>query len=215
MTETGDGVEDGLTTSVTVALSAAARAGEQLARLQEQHHRAVQAQTEQAGQQLAQRLEAEQQAAAAYFAAVSHPEYLEHASQQELANAYQQAAVWRDTDPGAAQAEQILADRYRQRFGAEPTPRSSDQATTVALVAGAEAADRTIPPEWDSRQRREQLADTLHATVDNPVAVQARLAADTANAHPPHNAVRAHTAQVTSPHQGSAPARVPIPGVER
>jgi len=227
MTDTGDGIDESLTTTTTVALTAAARAGEHLARVREQSQRAAQAQAQQSGQQLAARLAAEHQAAAAYFAAVSRPEYLEHASAADLADAHRQAVVWREIDPQAAHAEQLLAEHHRQRFGTHPTSQSSNErATTVALVAQAEAADRAAHPavaevqspavpEWDSRERRQELADTLHATVDNPAAVQARLTADTANAHPPQDAVRPGAGHAASPSRTPAPERVRGVGVER
>ena len=212
--DTGDGIDEALTTTATVALTAAARAGEHLARVRAQSQRAAHADAEQSGQQLTARLAAERQAAAAYFAAVSRPEYLEHASAQDLAEAHRQAVVWREIDPGAAHAEQLLAEHHRQRFGTHPTAASSsEQATTVGLVARADAADQAAQthqdttdqqqpdsPAWDSRERRQELADTLHHTVDNPVAVQARLTADTANAHPPQDAV----------HPGARPATLTI-----
>lgn len=225
MTETGDGIDESLTTTTTVALTAAARAGEQLARAREQSQRAAQARAEQSGQQLTARRAAEQQAAAAYFAAVSQPDYLEHASADDLSRAYREAAVWRESDPGAAHAEQLLAEQYRQRFGAHPTPaQGSEQATTVALVAGADAADAhqatagQQPPDgpaWDSRERRQQLADTLNATVDNPAAIQARLTADTANAHPPQDAVRPGAGRAAARSSAPATGRALSPGVER
>jgi hypothetical protein len=228
-TDVGDGLDEALTGTATVALTASARAGEHLARMREQSQRAAQAQAQQSGQQFAARLAAEQQAATAYFAAVSRPDYLEHASAQDLADAHRQAVVWRDSDPSAAHAEQLLAEYHRQRFGTHPTPAwSSDQVTAAALVAGADAADQdaqsreeTAGPqqpddslEWDSRERRQELADTLHQTVDNPAAVQARLTADTANARPPHDAVRPGAGQATSPRRTPALERVREAGLE-
>lgn len=231
MTDTGDGIDEALTTTATVALTAAARAGEHLARGREQSQRDAQARAQQSGQQLAARLAAEQQAAAAYFATVSHPDYLEHASAADLANAHRQAAVWREIDPQAAHAEQLLAESHRQRFGTHPAPTASsgEQATTVALVAGVGAADQAAQsrrqetagqqqpdsPEWDSRERRQELADTLHRTVDNPTAVQARLTADTANAHPPQDAVRSGAGRAAARSSAPEPGRVLSPGVER
>jgi hypothetical protein len=225
MTDTGDGIDEALTTTATVAVTAAARAGEHLARVREQSQRAAQAHAEQSGQQLAARLAAEQQAAAAYFATVSHPDYLEHASAADLANAHRQALVWREIDPQAANAEQLLAEYHRQRFGTHPT--SNDTATTAALVAGAETADQAAQthqattahqqpdrPQWDSRERRQELADTLHQAVDNPTAVQARLTADTANARPPQDAVHPGAGRATpSPRSTPAPGRVLGPGL--
>ena len=225
--DTGDGIDEALTTTTTVALTAAARAGEHLARIRAQSQRAAQAHAEQSGQQLAARLAAERQAAGAYFAAVSRPEYLEHASAQDLAEAHRQAVVWRELDPGAAHAEQLLAEHHRQRFGTHPTAASSsERATTVALVAQAEAVDRAAHPavaevqspavpEWDSRERREQLADTLNATVENSAAVQARLTADTANAYPPQDAIRPGAGHAASTSRTPPPELVRGVGVER
>ena len=228
--DTGDGIDEALTTTATVALTAAARAGEHLARVRAQSQRAAHAQAQQSGQQLAARLAAERQAAAAYFAAVSRPEYLEHASAADLADAHRQAVVWREIDPQAANAEQLLAEYHRQRFGTHPTPASSgEQATTVALVAGAGAADQAAQsrrqesvgqqqpdsPGWDSRERRQELADTLHQTIDNPAAVQARLTADLANAHPPHDAARPGAGRATARSSAPEPVQVLSPGVGR
>ena len=229
MTDTGDGIDEALTTTATVALTAAARAGERLARVREQSQRAAQAQAQQSGQQLEARLAAERQAAGAYFATVSHPGYLKHASAADLAKAHRQAVVWRETDPQAAHAEQLLAEYHRQRFGTHPAPDTSrETATSVALVAGADAADQAAytrqattaqqqpdSPAWDSRERRQELADTLHQTIDNPTAVQARLTADTANARPPHDAVGPGAGQAASPSRSLAPGRVHDPGLER
>ena len=218
--DTGDGIDEALTTTATVALTAAARAGEHLARIRAQSQRAAQAQAEQSGQQLAARLAAERQAAGVYFAAVSRPEYLEHASAADLAEAHRQAVVWRNADPGAAQAEALLAERYRQRFSTHPT--NNETATTVALVGGAASADRATAaqqqsdsPGWDSRERRVRLAGTLHDSIDNPAAVQARLTADTANAHPPQDAVHPSLVPASSPSRAPAPGRVRSPGLER
>ena len=228
-TDTGDGIDEALTTPATVALTAAARAGEHLARVREQSQRAAHAQAQESGQQLEARLAAERRAAAAFFATVSHPDYLEHASAADLAEAHRQALVWREIDPQAAHAEQLLAESHRQRFGTHPTPETSgEQATTVALVAGADAADQATQtqqatvgqqhpdsPQWDSRERRQELAETLHPTVDNPVAVEARLTADTANGRPPQDAVRPGAGRADARSSAPAPGQVLSPEVGR
>lgn len=260
MADEGDGVEQALTTSAAMALAAAARAGEQLARVREQAQRAAQHRAQQAARDTAGRVDAERQAARAYFEAVGRPEFIEHASRDDLQAAHRQAQAWRDADERAAQAERALAAGHQQRFGGAPERRVlATEAQAAALAVAAETSDRAAssaqadvpgadpqnPPGWqevgryyggdtspdgqaptdgqapaagavwDSPERREELARTLQATVDNPAAVSARLSADVAQGRPAQDAVAPDAGRLGG--RGHTPTAAPgrQTGVER
>lgn len=62
-------------------------------------------------------------------------------------------------------------------------------------VAASERAD--AEPEWDSRERREETARDLSAEIEDERAVEARMRADVAQAHPAADAVRGPQARGT------------------
>lgn len=206
--DTGDGIDEVLTTSATVALTAAARAGEHLARVREQSQRAAQAQ--QSGQQLA----------APSTWSMPAPRTSRTRTGRRWCGGRSTrvrrtpSSSWPSTTGNASAPIPPATTPRRPRrprrwaAGAE----TADQAAqTHQATTAHQQPDR---PQWDSRERRQELADTLHQAVDNPTAVQARLTADTANARPPQDAVHPGAGRATpSPRSTPAPGRVLGPGL--
>lgn len=169
----GDGIDEALSGVTQVAMTAAGRIGEQLAREMERQARQAQAASEQAAAELAERTRAEREAARASLAPIHQNAWWDTASAQDIIKAYQTAKVWRDLDPEAARAERRITDQVRDRYGvdiaagdpadvAEAMDRSeraraeadkersgeaSETVEAAGLVAGSEALDRRVEEE--------------------------------------------------------------------
>ncbi|MEZ5087725.1 MAG: hypothetical protein R2722_16285 [Tessaracoccus sp.] len=164
-----DGIDEALQGVTHVAMTAAARIGEQLARLREQQARDAQARSEHAAREHAARMTAEREAARATFSPVARPEWWDSATAEEVTRAYATAKAWSDVDPAAARAEQRIIEEVRGRYGVdlaregespnvveaidradhararaaeERTGARGDRAEAVALLAAADASDR-------------------------------------------------------------------------
>lgn len=141
-----DGIDEAMQGVTHVAMTAAARMGETMARLREQQARDAQARSEQAARELGERSRAEREAARAYLARVQQPDWWDSASAHEVTKAYETARAWRDVDPEADRAERRIIDEVRTRYGVdvERTQEPADVATAVerGQRAGAEAAEQ-------------------------------------------------------------------------
>lgn len=145
-TQESDGIDDALQGVTHVAMTAAARMGEQLARMREQQAREAQARSEQAAREHAERLNAEREAARASLAPVHRPEWWDTAQAEDVTKAYQTAKAWSDIDPEAVRAEQRIVEEVRTRFGVDVArdgdPSSVNEAIERAEKARAEAAEQ-------------------------------------------------------------------------
>ncbi len=130
-----DGIDEALAGVTQLALTTAARMGEQLARAREQELRAAQARSAEAAQLLGERHAVERAAARATLAAVHRPEWWASAHPEQIAAAYQAARAWSRVDPEAARAEQRIAEEVRTRHGVTLSERprlTVDEARALA-----------------------------------------------------------------------------------
>lgn len=149
----GDGIEDALEGVVRVAITAAGRAGEMLAREREQQMRQAQARSQQEAAELASRLAAERDAARASLAPVYRPEWWDSAQPEDIARAYQTARAWSDVDPEAVRAEQRITDELRNRYGIDlPASSASDPAAVREAMDRAEEARSAAAGERSTAQ---------------------------------------------------------------
>ena len=169
-THDSDGIDEALLGVTHVAMTAAARIGEQLARMREQQACDAQAHSEQAAREQAARMTAEREAARASLASVHRPEWWDNAQAEDITKAYTTARAWSEVDPEAVRAEQRIVEEVRNRFGVdaragepasvaeaieraeiardraaeERTGASGDRAEAVGLMAAADATDRSV-----------------------------------------------------------------------
>lgn len=183
-TQDSDGIDEALQGVTHVAITAAARVGEQLARMREQQARDAQARSEQARREHAERMTAERGAARASLAPVHRPEWWDSATAEDVTKAYTTAKAWSEVDPEAVRAEQRIVEELRNRYGvdvsrdeqpanvAEAVERaerargqaadqrgaaSGDRAEAVGLMAAANATDRAA--EADQRATEAAASD--------------------------------------------------------
>ena len=109
-TQDSDGIDEALQGVTHVAMTAAARMGEQLARMREQQAREAQARSEQAAREYAARMTAERGAALAFLSPVHRPEWWDTATAEDVTKAYTTAKAWSEVDPEAVRAEQRIVE---------------------------------------------------------------------------------------------------------
>lgn len=149
MSET-DGVDETFDQTMHLALTAAARAGETIARMREESQRrdATRADGERA--QLEARFGAERQASVARLDVVCDPQWWDKASREDVVETWQLAHTWRE-DPAAAPAIDRMRAEVKTRYGAD-----SDGHEVGGLLAQA-SAGRYRADEERSREQQEQI----------------------------------------------------------
>ena len=200
MAEESDGIEEAFEGTLRVALTAAARVGEQLARQREATARQAQAEGESAAAQLAGRLNAEREAARASYAPLHRPDWWDAAQPENIARAYQTAKAWADLDPEAVRAEQRIVEEVRSRYGVDLAAQATDPATVrdaldqaeqaradagsqasagqddtlegAQLLAEADAVDRLAEAQQATQEPNERTTDTEPSGVDHTPASQ-------------------------------------------
>ena len=155
----GDGIEEDLTRAVGMAMIAASRAGEQMARMRQSAARERQARAAGDAQQAERELAAHTEASRAYFAVVTRPEYLTAATDEQIREVTRQAQAWTERLPEAQRAAAAATAELGAR---RPTPDTGSPRGAV-LAGEAEAADQRAasdqqpadgaqpepPPGWD------------------------------------------------------------------
>lgn len=180
-THDSDGIDEALQGVTHLALSTAARVGEQMARRLAQESRDAQARSEQAARESAARLQAEREAARAALAPVHHDRWWDTAAAEDVTEAYTTAMAWRDLDPLAARAAERIVEQARTRHGVdldvrpvgltelraeadareERTRAGAERAEAVELLAGADALDSYAELERERRAGAEGDQDPL------------------------------------------------------
>lgn len=138
-TQDSDGIDEALQGVTHVAMTAAARMGEQLARMREQQAREAHARSEQAAREQAARMTAERDAARSSLAPVHRPEWWDTAQAEDVTKAYTTAKAWSEVDPEAVRAEQRIVEEVRNRFGVDVT-RDGEPANVAEAIERAERA---------------------------------------------------------------------------
>lgn len=229
MADEPDGIDEAFEGGLRVGLTVAGRVAEVAARAREQAARDAAAVSEQHARELRVRLNAERAAARAALAPLRREEWWASARPEQVAAGWETARAWSGVDPDAAQAADRIRREVRDRYGvdvddARPEPgalaealasreadlealrrgqQRRDQVDAQLLIAGAGAGEPAgASPRrvaYDSPARREDLARELAGLVDPDVAA-ARVLADTSQAAPAVQAVRAAPGRVSRAH---------------
>jgi hypothetical protein len=203
-----DGVEETISQTMRVAITAAARAGEALMRMRQAESQRAAEESQARAQELQERLDAEMLAARSTYRGVDDPAWWASASPQDVAKAYETATVWHDVDEEAARVQARIEAEVLERYGVDLDTTTGDVATKLeertaspvqeqdrgvdaaVYAAAAERADAPAELAWDSRDRRAETARDLSAKIKDERAVEAKMRADVAQAHPAVDAVR-------------------------
>ncbi|MGT2464149.1 hypothetical protein [Sinomonas atrocyanea] len=133
-----DGIEEAVEGMLRVGLTVAGRLGEQLARAHEQELRRAQAATEQEARELQARFDAERAAARAQLAPVLDNRWWDTASGRDIERAHETATAWKDYDPTARSAAEVIRDQVQRRYGLDMDNLGADEASVAAAMAKAE-----------------------------------------------------------------------------
>ena len=117
MADESDGIEEAFDGQLRIAVTAAGRVGEALARAREEAARRAQAQSEQAARELSSRFEAEKRAARVELGSVHRSDWWDKATPQQIGGALTTARAWGTEDPEAQRAEE-----QRNKTTGSPVP---------------------------------------------------------------------------------------------
>lgn len=154
MSVDSDGIEESFESAARTAVTVAARVGEQLARIHEEHLATAHAQSEHAGREYAARLHAERDAARAQLAPVHRDEWWVGADVKAIGAAYTTAKAWEDRDAEAARASYRIRSELRDRYGVDVDAPGDAVAVQAAL---ARATALRIEAEGQRAQGHEDV----------------------------------------------------------
>jgi len=157
------GVEQDLNAAARTALTVAMQMGEKFARLREEMARDAQRRDTDAARELSTRFEAERSVARAQLDIVNQPEWWNNATIPDIARVAETATAWKDFEPAAAAASDVIAREVQERHGvdvntlvAEERASAGEERTeTVQLIAEADRLDRAA----NSTEDRERPTD--------------------------------------------------------
>lgn len=133
-----DGIEEAIEGMSRVGLTVAGRLGEQLARAREQELRRAQAAEEQQARELQARFDAERAAARAQLAPVMDNRWWDTANSGDIERAHETATGWKDHDPAARDASDVIRDQVQRRYGLDVDNLGADEASVAEALAQAE-----------------------------------------------------------------------------
>ncbi|MFE7606549.1 hypothetical protein ACFU1Q_15445 [Brachybacterium paraconglomeratum] len=164
MVDESDGIEEAIEGQMRLLVTAAAQAGDRLARMREDALRRAQATSEREARELQSRFAAEQRAVRADLAGVQRGDWWEKATPERIAQAYESAVAWRDEGPEAARAEARIVDELRTRHGITPDQLRAQ----VAAERGEQGPARYVRTEGydDKTTTRDITRDDALALID-------------------------------------------------
>ncbi|GAB2722719.1 hypothetical protein ACX801_20980 [Arthrobacter bambusae] len=133
-----DGIEEAIEGMSRVGLTVAGRLGEQLARAREQALRRAQAAEEQQARELQARFDAERATARAQVAPVMDNRWWDTASGRDVERVHEAATAWKDHDPAARSAAEVIRDQVQRRYGLDVDNLGADDASVAAALTKAE-----------------------------------------------------------------------------
>ncbi|PTT16090.1 hypothetical protein DBR36_13550 [Microbacterium sp. HMWF026] len=175
MADESDGISEAFEGQLRVAVTAAGRVGEIIARQREEAARRAQAESQQQARELASRLAAERQSARVELSAVYRNDWWERATPEQIGTTLATARAWGNEDPETVRAEAHMRDELRARYGIDAAQAGGDpQAVQVAIDAellrrqseterqrgtGEEAEAALLMREVDRADRQAEAAD--------------------------------------------------------
>lgn len=154
-----DGIDEALEGMSRVGLTVAGRLGEQLARAREQELRRAQASEEQQARELQARFDAERAAARAQLAPVMDNRWWDTANGRDVERVHEAATAWKDHDPAARDAAEVIRDQVQRRYGLDVNNLGANEATVAEALAKAER-DRE-QAEQERRSGRDENAQAV------------------------------------------------------
>lgn len=169
------GVEEDLNAAARTALTVATQMGEKFARLREEIAREAQRRDTDAARELSTRFEAERSVARAQLDVVNQPEWWNNATIPDIARVAETATAWKDFEPAAAAASDVIAREVQERHGVDVTTLVADERArageertdAVQLIAEADRLDRAANPTED-RDRPTDVTEQFDRTVRTP-----------------------------------------------
>jgi len=165
MTES-DGIEEAIEGMSRVGLTVAGRLGEQLARAREQELRRAQAAEEQQARELQARFDAERAAARAQLAPVTDNRWWDTASGRDVERVHETATAWKEHDPAARDAAEVIRDQVQRRYGLDVDILGADDASVAEALAKAERAREQAEQERRAGRNENAEAAQLLAEAD-------------------------------------------------
>lgn len=181
----GDGIDEDLTRAVSVAMLAAARAGEQFSRMTQAAARERKSRATGDTAQAQRQADAHTESAKAYFEVVTRPEYLSTATDEQIHEVARQAHAWQERLPEAQRASDAASRELGARRPGELEERSA------VLAAEGDAADRRArdtEPTAPSRTTGQHSEAEPGARPEQQAARQAAETAGSAQARPAREA---------------------------
>ena len=166
MAEETDGVGEMFDDSLRIALTIASQFGERVSRLREQMSRMREASAGQEYRELEARFEAERGAARASLTPVQQQEWWNTAGVDDIAQAHETAAVWRDHDETAREAGETIRLEVRQRYGIDVDAPGADPAAVAAALRDAEKYRAEARAERERSREELTASQILFANAD-------------------------------------------------
>lgn len=132
-----DGIDEAFEGMSRIGLTIAGQLGEQFARAREQELRRAQAAEEQQARELQARFDAWRAAARAQLAPVMDNRWWDTASGRDIERVHEAACAWRDRDPAAHDAAEVIRDQVLARYGIDVDTLSADAGWIEDAVAQA------------------------------------------------------------------------------
>jgi colicin import membrane protein len=161
-----DGIEEAIEGMSRVGLTVAGRLGEQLARASEQELRRAQAAEEQQARELQARFDAERAAARAQLAPVVDNRWWDTATGRDIERMHETATAWKDHDPAARDAAEVIRDQAQRRYGLDVDNLGADEASVAEAPAIAEREREQAEQERRSGRGENAQASQLLAEAD-------------------------------------------------
>ena len=179
MADESDGIEEAFDGQLRIAVTAAGRMGETLARAREDAARRARAQSEQEARELSSRFEAEKRAARVELGSVYRSDWWDRATPEQIGGALTTARAWGAEDPEAVRAEGRIRDELRTRYGVDVNNTGADPAAVQAAVE-AEQLRRQSDTErrLSATEQAEAVALSRQADEADRAAEAARTSAD-------------------------------------
>ncbi len=134
MADESDGISEAFEGQLRVAVTAAGRVGEIIARQREEAARRAQAESQQQARELASRFAAERQSARVGLSGVYRNDWWERATPEQIGTTLATARAWGNEDPEAVRAEAHMRDELRTRYGVDVAQAGGDPQAVQAAV---------------------------------------------------------------------------------
>ncbi len=216
-----DGIEEAVGGGFRAGLMAAARIGEQLARMREEQQRSIQQAEETRARELQERFNASQAAARAQLDPVSRDEWWDKATPEMIERVHETAEAWKNHDPVAAEHAGTIRDQVQDRYGIDINNTGATEQDISSAIIQAQTARQQAENERSNaaaargdeviagaavaganREDRERSNKSAQPAYDSPERRQ-QLAKSLEN-HPDREAVNARL--MADRHQGTPPS---------